>query len=147
MTLRQSAMNLALQLFQPHQLEPLIFASGCGSLQSAGQTTIISCMNRTEQETTRTCAKCGDQKSLTEFYQEKRGRNGHRYSCKACDHKRKVLYLTGLTLEEHERQKKLRSKHKMTEREYSHRWRRKHLAMALIGHARTRHDGWGFRSI
>ena len=95
-------------------------------------------MPRTEPETTRTCTKCGVLKNLTEFYREKRARNGRRYSCKMCDHERKVRYLTGLSLEEHERQKALRKKHKMTERDYSRRWRQKNLAMALIGHARTR---------
>lgn len=36
----------------------------------------------------KTCTKCGDSKPLTEFYKDKRGKDGRYAACRACHYKR-----------------------------------------------------------
>lgn len=81
------------------------------------------------------CRKCGKAKPLTDFFLEKRSSDGRRYSCKECDHARRIRYLTGLTPEQWEHRKTLKKKHRKTDREYATRYRTKHPARQLIQHA------------
>jgi hypothetical protein len=81
------------------------------------------------------CRKCGKEKLLTDFFSEKRSSDGKRYSCKECDHARRIRYLTGLTLEQWEHRKALNKKHRKTDQEYAIRYRAKHPARQLIQHA------------
>ena len=73
-----------------------------------------------------------------EFFKEKRSASGRRYSCKKCDHARKVRYLTGLSLEQWEKQKLLRKTHYPSECAYKREYRRKRLWKALMMGAKTR---------
>jgi hypothetical protein len=77
-------------------------------------------------------------KAFSEFYAEKRSADGLRYSCKMCDHKRRLKREQGITPEQMERRKKLRSKHRKTEAEYSQKYRQAHRAADLVRHAKKR---------
>lgn len=93
--------------------------------------------------TSKPCRTCGKAKPLTDFYSEKRSSDGKRYSCKACDHARRIRYLTGLTVAQWERRKQLRQKHRQTDREYATRYRSKHPGRQLVQHARSKAKHYG----
>lgn len=84
----------------------------------------------------KTCNSCGVLKPLTDFYKESRSSDGKRYSCKGCDKIRKRKYLK--TEEGRSGRYSSRAKHRMTEREYSSRYRVKNRAKEMVRHAKNR---------
>jgi hypothetical protein len=83
----------------------------------------------------RNCSKCAAAKPLTEFFAEKRGRLGRRYSCKACDKVRMKAYAAART--------KPRVRQRKSDAEYSLTYRKKHRAKELVRHARKRAEKMG----
>lgn len=78
----------------------------------------------------RKCTKCSHTKPLTDFFAEKRGRRGRRYSCKACDKDRQRSYAAKRTTP--------RARDRKTDAEYSLAYRKKHRAKELVRHAQGR---------
>jgi len=87
---------------------------------------------------TKVCRKCLSEKTLDQFFSEKRSADGKRYSCKLCDKARKVRYLTGLSMEQWDARKVLRKNHAPKERDYSHHRRTIYRAKALVYLAKQR---------
>lgn len=83
----------------------------------------------------RVCSKCQVAQPLANFYAEKRGRGGRRYSCKTCDRNRKRAYMAART--------KPRVRRRKTEAEYSLAYRKKHRAKELVRHAKRRAERIG----
>lgn len=58
------------------------------------------------------CTKCGETKPLSEFYQQKTGKDGRQAHCKDCDKKRCHQYRQGHKTDSKKRNKKHRQAHK-----------------------------------
>ena len=87
---------------------------------------------------TKICRKCLLEKPLDQFFLEKRSADGKRYSCKLCDKARRIMYLTGLSMDQWEERKALRKNHAPKERDYSHQRRTIYRAKALVYLAKQR---------
>lgn len=96
-------------------------------------------MNRSHEIKTKICTKCLNAQPLTEFFREKKARDGLRSDCKICSANRRRKHLGQLSQAERVRRTaQRREKHAEAERQYSKHRRQKYRASELIRLARLR---------
>lgn len=60
----------------------------------------------------KTCARCHEQKELSEFYERPRNKGGHRYSCKECEKKRYRIFYVANSARIRERTRQYHADHR-----------------------------------